>query len=583
MLYRCKKLSKSLTNASSEITSVLQGICAMFVQQTDMEDCQIDSDEDKSDSLTPLNKNHVAPRISEEHESLGESSGKGSNLRVHVGVTANSLTVNLDAESLSKVGPSSDSGVSRPLCLETGTQGDMPQVRCLVPRDSVSHQQIPSRALRPPIEFRSNSFEGRTDIPNFDKNQVSSTDFNVPLLRSSSGGVCNTQASPKQHLMSQFGSTKSQVVWCFDGDPASMDVVSASKQLWVGYTGLDISESHMRFQLERFGPIEQFFFFLAKGFALVEYRNIIDAIKARVYLPGNFPCRVKFMDIGFGTRGSMNGVAVGSSTLVYVGNVSSQWAKDEILHESRKVIHKGPLMVTDLSCERALLIEFETPEEASSVMLHLRQFRLERSNYHQPFGPGPANVGIGPPHMDGARHPPTSSHLDHKANIPSNLSNGIAGSPHFRTLPGSPAGSSQMRMSHLSSLLASLRTKYNINQNIGYIDNYVTGNSRTSSSRDKDIVPSSTLWIGIPSSSSFFLTEDELLSMCNLAIGNSGTIVRLTQANMQMGCGWFVECSTVDAAVSVLKNLRGCPGVFFQIEFRFIHKIRFFFSFFVFF
>ncbi|CAL0323747.1 unnamed protein product [Lupinus luteus] len=122
-------------------------------------------------------------------------------------------------------------------------------------------------------------------------------------------------------------------------------------------------------------------------------------------------------------------------------------------------------------------------------------------------------------------------------------------------------------MSHLCSLLASLRTKYNINQNIGLHDNYIAGNSYAFSMCGEDIVPSSTLWITIPSSGSLFLTDDELMAICNLAVGNSGSIVRLTRANMKMGCGWFVECNNVDGAVSVLRNLRGCPGLFFQIEF----------------
>ncbi|KAK7321646.1 hypothetical protein VNO77_32483 [Canavalia gladiata] len=572
MLCRCKKLLDLLTNASLEITSVLHKILGMLAQQTYLEDCQADSDEDKSDSSIYMNRNHVVPKVSEEHESIGESSGKGSNLRVHVGssndgftdkvsdkyVMMQSSAVSINNVPVLKVGSHFDNGISRPMGIGMGEERNMPNVRCSTPRDSVSHQ-IFSPAVRTSVDFRSNSFEGRNDFLNVEKNQVPNMNFNSPPLRTSSGSFSNSLASPNHHFTSPTASTKSQIVWCYDGDPAAMDIVSASKQLWVGYVGPDVPESHIRFHLERFGPIEQFIFFPVKGFTLVEYRRIIDAIKTRHCLPGCFPCRVKFMDIGLGTRGALNGVAVGSSSHIYVGNIPSQWAKDEILHESRKVIHKGPLAVVDLSCEFALLMEFETPEEAASVMLHLRQLRRERSNYNQHFGPGAVNTGIGHAYMDGTRPVPTPPHLDLKVNIP-------AGSPHARTLPGSPADSSRTRISHLSSLLASLRTKYNINQNIGLSDNYITGNN-CPSMREEDMVPSTTLCITVPCSSSLFITDDELMAICNLAIGNSGSIVRFTQANMQMGCGWFVECSNVDGAVSVLKNLRGCPGLFFQIEF----------------
>ncbi|KAL2583627.1 hypothetical protein AAZV13_14G082800 [Glycine max] len=520
MLCRCKKLLDLLSNASLEIASLVRGILGMFPQQTDLEDCQADSDEDKSDSSIYMNSNYIVPRISEEHESIGESSVKGSSLRVHVGssnddftdkvsdkyVMAHSSAVSLDHAPALKVGLLYDNGVSKPMSIGVGEDGNMP-----TPRDSISHQMF-SPAVRTPVNFRSNSFEG-------------------------------------------------QIVWCCDGDPAAMGIVSASKQLWIGYVGPDVPESHIRFHIERFGPVEQFIFFPVKGFALVEYRRIVDAIKTRHCLPGCFPCHVKFMDIGLGTRGAMNGVAVGSSSHIYVGNIPSQWAKDEIMHETRKVIHKGPLAFIDLSCEFALLMEFESPEEATTVMLHLRQLRRERSNHNQHFCPGTVNVGIGHAYMDGARPipAPPPPHLDLKVNNP-------AGSPHARTLSGSPADSSQTRISHLSTLLASLHTKYNINQNLGLNDNYMTGNN-CPPMREEDMVPSSTLCITIPRSSSLFLTDDELMAICNLAIGNTGSIVQLTQANMQMGCSWFVECSNVDGAVSVLKNLRGCPGLFFQIEF----------------
>ena len=80
MLRRCKKLLDLPSTASLEITAVLQGIIGKFAQQTDLEDRQVDSDEDKSDSSIYMNRNYVVPRISEERDSIGESSGKGGNL-----------------------------------------------------------------------------------------------------------------------------------------------------------------------------------------------------------------------------------------------------------------------------------------------------------------------------------------------------------------------------------------------------------------------------------------------------------------------------------------------------------------------
>ncbi|KAI4316625.1 hypothetical protein L6164_024589 [Bauhinia variegata] len=424
----------------------------MFAQQSDLNDCQVESDEDKSDSSLYMNRDYVLPRISEEHESIDESSTKGSSLRVHVGssydgfadkdsgkyVTARSSTISFDTAPSSKVGSNFDSGVCRPMGIDMVEQGDMPLARCSTTQDSMSHQ-ILSPANRPPADLRSNSFDGRHNFPNVEKNQVLNKEFGAPSMRSSNGRISNILASSKISLMSPIASAKMQIVWCCDGDPAAaLDIVSASRQLWVGHVGPDMSESHIR--------------------------NIIDAVKARDYLHGSFPCHVKFMDIRFGTRGVMNSVAIGSSSHIYVGNISCQWAKDEIIHESRKAIHKGPVMVTDLSGERALLMEFETSEEAASVMLHLRQIRKERSNYHQSFVPGSSNIETGPAHTDSVQPVSTHSHLDLSGTNAGNLSSSFAGSPHAQTLSGSPADSIRMRISQLSSLLASLRIKYNINQ-----------------------------------------------------------------------------------------------------------------------
>ncbi|KAI3513019.1 hypothetical protein L1887_20343 [Cichorium endivia] len=174
-----------------------------------------------------------------------------------------------------------------------------------------------------------------------------------------------------------------QLTWHHDGDASTMDVYSASRHVWVGSLGPDTSEGHIKFQFERFGPIDKFLYVPFKGFVVIEYNNIMDAIKAREIMKARSPWVIKFLDIGVGTRGEINGVAVGSSCFVYIGNIHSQLDKDEILYEVRKVNFKGPLAVTDLMSEGAILMEFCTPEECATVMSHLRQYRKEKRDFVQ--------------------------------------------------------------------------------------------------------------------------------------------------------------------------------------------------------
>ncbi|CAI9267135.1 unnamed protein product [Lactuca saligna] len=141
-------------------------------------------------------------------------------------------------------------------------------------------------------------------------------------------GNNRTFESPNKHHVTPL---TGQPSWLGDGDRAAMDVYTASRQLWVGSLGgPDSSEGH-------------------------------------------------FLDIGVGTRGDINGVAVGCSCHVYVGNIQSQLEKDEILYEVRKVVFKGPVAVNELMSEGALLMEFGSPEEVATVIGHLRHYRKDKT------------------------------------------------------------------------------------------------------------------------------------------------------------------------------------------------------------
>ncbi|KAL6216684.1 hypothetical protein ACLB2K_009904 [Fragaria x ananassa] len=413
MLFKYKKLRR--LRSISDFKSALEDIFKSCIHVMDVEGNQVDSDEDDSDPSRFINRPYLAPRFSNPHET---SSNVYSDRVSGQHMKARSSVMPLEANS-HPMGSHQDSGVARPMDFEIREHGDMSHGRSSMPRDVVNNQ-MPSPVARSPLNFRSNSFDGRNHV-HFEKNKDTNLDFGSPSMRSSSGGVNSSFESPKCHSVSSYASPKTQVIWYSDGDIAAMDIFSASKQLWLGL-GSDVTEAHVRFQLERFGAMEQFFFFPHKGFALVEYRNILDAIKAREYTRRQFPWCIKFMDTGLGTRGAMNGVAVGSSSHVYVGNVLSQWARDEILHESRKVLRKSPYSVTDFSNEGALLMEFDTPEEAAAVLAHLRLHRKERSNHRAPYGAGPTNVVVS--HIDGARSAPTT-HVDIRSNL-GNMSNTAA-------------------------------------------------------------------------------------------------------------------------------------------------------------
>ncbi|KAK4800477.1 hypothetical protein SAY86_020964 [Trapa natans] len=534
IINRCNKLKKfSPSRCAPEILSMLKGCIESFSEGTNWEDTQVQCDEDDSDIVNSSNRHNWAPRMSRQCSLLGEPSGKEEDLRPYEGMQNEEFTGTYgqylnsrsSADHSSKINTDRNGGTSRLMDFEPSEHGDFPSNKSSTSRDGQqSYSPIPKKS-----DLRSNSFEGRDRFGHGDKSHIPNTDSGQSL-RSTIGSANNAVASPRHNLAVPYGSPN-QIFWLPDGDPAAMDIVSASRQLWLGCLTPDVSEAHVRYQFDRFGPTDHFFFYPRRGFALVEFRSIMDSIRARDYVRRHFPWRIKFLDIGLGAMGAVNGVAVGYSSFVYIGNISSQWMRDEFLSESRKVLYKGPNMVTDLTNEGALLLEYQTSEEAATVMMHLRQYRKETSNRL---------------HTDPSR----SNAVPHGVD-----------SPHSQLIAHSPAESTRTRMSQLSSLFSQLRSKHNISQSFSYFDNH---NGGTANSREE--ITSTTLWIYFPNSNTPYLLEDEIMTICRLAIGNVGTILRLTRANMPSGSGWLVECNSVDTAVTAFRNLRGCPGTFLQVE-----------------
>ncbi|KAL3840482.1 hypothetical protein ACJIZ3_025073 [Penstemon smallii] len=533
----------------SDITTFLERVFASFIQQVKAENSQVDGISGSSKYVIQ----YSVSRLPGQPESLSVVSGRECPDKFASTHSTNSSTAGIVPIH---------GGESKSLDFYFGDSGDSSNTRTFMPRESLSRQSFSPRA-RTPREFKSNSFNGRNHNSQIENSPIPNMDTSVPAHRSSVGPANSPFGSPRYNIRSPHSSSN-HALWYSDGDQAAMDIFPASKQLWLGSLGPDASEMQTKFQFEKFGPIDQFRYFPSKGFATIEYRSIMDALKAREIMRGCSPwgacLRIKFLDTGLGTRGAINGTAVGSSCHVYIGNVPSKWAKDEMIHEVKKVIHKAPRMVIDLSSEGALLMEFDSPEEATISISHLRWHRKENSNFiPPPSNSGPANVMM-QMHVEGARPASSSVHIDMRNNFSANT---MIGSPHTHTLLDNPSDNYLTRASKLSSLVIQLRAKYNINHPHGSVENHTPGTPM----REQEAVPTRTLWINVPHISPSCITDDELLAVCNLAINNNGNVVHLSRTNTGTGSYWLVECSSIDTAYTLLKNFRDCPGIFFQIEF----------------
>ncbi|KAK1427501.1 hypothetical protein QVD17_16187 [Tagetes erecta] len=368
---RVKSIIKTASpNAVSAITSAFERVFKSFVEQVNAQDKQVDSNTDDSSPSKQIHRQFSVPRTP------GSAADQLSGLHLeHHGSIASDTDIRENTSSNNSGGPKS------------------------MDMDPMDHRESSRASSSTPNTVHASSSTSNAE------NHASRQENDVSVLNASSGGQNSNFESPKHHFPS----------WHCDGDRAAMDIYAASSHLWLGSLGPDASEPVIRYHFERFGPINKFLYVPLRGFAVIEYRNIMDAIKAREVMRGRSPwgaCLIiKFLDIGLGTRGDMNGVAVGSCCHVYVGNIYSQSDKDEILYELRKTVFKGPLGVTDLVNEGALLMEFGTPEEAATVMAYLRQYRKEKRDFYS----------SGPPHVDLRNN---------------NLGNGVVSSPHAQSVVG---------------------------------------------------------------------------------------------------------------------------------------------------
>ncbi|CAN6458758.1 unnamed protein product [Victoria cruziana] len=443
------------------------------------------------------------------------------------------------------------------------------------------------------------------------ENQFLEPELRSPAVR----GTCANLTSPKQPFSPRLRSAYADhVTWYLDGDPAAMDIFSASKQLWFGAVGHDATESLLRPQFEKFGPTESFAFFPVQKFGLVEYRHIMDAIRARecmrqFCISGAF-LRVRFLDVGLGCRGTVSGVAVGGGCCVYVGKVTKRYSKKEILHDLIALSSIRPHTVTDLTSESALLLEFQTAEEAAASMACIRGQRREKdlpyfpsrnlnlntrfddvfaSRYQLLVSQIDSSVSeeeivgafssfgelmgwnffrhdgcciidfrsrevadVAKSGLHGARFGATTICVEFRTNNGKVSQNGLVEPSHNQTVYD------MAKVSPLASLFATLCAKYNIKQQPRKIHKNLL--------KGEDRVPTNALWLSLPDSSSY-LTDDEIMSICNIAAEHVGHVCRLMRGHFSQVSGVFIEFSGVDAAAVALNNIQGCPGLFFDVDF----------------
>ncbi|PWZ31093.1 hypothetical protein Zm00014a_026935 [Zea mays] len=218
-----------------------------------------------------------------------------------------------------------------------------------------------------------NEFKGGTVVSDA-QHQGSRPDLLMPKSVYDSAGGSTSLTSPGQH----FGRAKHLFSEPFDiyGTYIARDVISVSKELWVGSLGNRATEALVRSKFEEFGPLVNFLFYPSRKFSLVEYRNILHAVHAYGYMQGSSIwggfLQVKYLDRLIGSKGVIRGIAIGESRHVYVAKVKNKKDKDEVFDELKMAGLKWPSGITDIPGENALLLEFETAVDAATAKFYIR-------------------------------------------------------------------------------------------------------------------------------------------------------------------------------------------------------------------
>ncbi|KAK8964554.1 hypothetical protein KSP40_PGU019155 [Platanthera guangdongensis] len=79
-------------------------------------------------------------------------------------------------------------------------------------------------------------------------------------------------------------------------------------------------------------------------------------------------------------NGSASNISVSAISRGLPGKVPNQWSKDDVLHGMLRKGVRSPKMVTDLTSESALLLEFGSAEDATAAMTHIRHLYVKSLN-----------------------------------------------------------------------------------------------------------------------------------------------------------------------------------------------------------